>query len=53
MCVGFTNLSPGAGVVRADETKTAAPQVVPAETYNAVTKIYFTNIAVDRGHSKK
>ena len=37
---------PGAGVVRANETKTAAPQVVPAQTYNAVTKIYFTNIAV-------
>ena len=52
MCVGLTNLSPGAGAVRADDTKTAAPQVVLAETYNAVTKIHFTNIAVHKGSHK-
>ena len=49
MCVGLTNISPGAGAVQADETKTAAPQVVLAETYNAVTRIYFTNIAGAQG----
>jgi hypothetical protein len=52
MCVGLTNLSPAAGVVRADETKTIAPQVVLAETYNAVTRIYFHNIAVHKGSHK-
>ena len=51
MCVGLTNLSPGAGAVQADETKTAAPQVVLAETYNAVTRIYFTNIAVHKART--
>ena len=52
MYVGLTNISPGAGAVQADETKTAAPQVVLAETYNAVTRIYFTNIAVHKGSHK-
>ncbi len=40
---------PGAGAVQAEE---AAPQVVLAETYNAVTKIHFTNIAVHKGSHK-
>jgi hypothetical protein len=44
ICVGLPNLSPAA-----DETKNAAPQVVLAETYNAVTKVYFTNIAAHKG----
>jgi hypothetical protein len=49
MCVGLADLSPGAGAVQADKTKTAAPRVVLGETYNAVTRIYFTNIAVHKG----
>jgi hypothetical protein len=52
MWVGLTNLSPGVGAVRADDTKTAAPQVVLAETYNAVTRMHFTNIAVHKGSHK-
>ncbi len=52
ICVGLTNLSPGKGAAEAEETKKAAPQVVLAETYNAVTKIYFTNIAVHKGSHK-
>jgi len=52
MWVGLTNLSPGAGAVRADDTKAAAPQVVLAETYNAVTRMHFTNIAVHKGSHK-
>ena len=50
ICIGLTNLSPGA--VSAQEAKMAAPQVVLAETYNAVTRIYFTNIAVHKGSHK-
>jgi len=52
ICVGLTKLSPGKGAAEAEETKKAAPQVVLAETYNAVTKIYFTNIAVHKGSHK-
>jgi hypothetical protein len=43
ICIGLTNLSPNAA--HADEAKAMAPQVVLAETYNAVTRIYFTNRA--------
>jgi|SRR5262252_2240912 len=50
ICIGLTNLS--LGVVSAQEATTAAPQVVLAETYNAVTRIYFTNIAVHKGSHK-
>ena len=49
MCMGLTNLSPSAISAHAEETKAAAPQVVLTETYNAVTRIYFTNTAVHKG----
>jgi hypothetical protein len=52
MCIGLTNLSPSAISAYADEAKAAAPQVVLAETYNAVTRIYFTNTAVHKGSHK-
>jgi hypothetical protein len=50
--VGRTIPSPGAGAVHADETKKAAPRVVLAETYNAVTRIHFTNTTVHKGSHK-
>jgi hypothetical protein len=52
ICIGLTNLSADAVGAQAEEAKMAAPQVVLAETYNAVTKIYFTNIAVHKGSHK-
>jgi hypothetical protein len=33
----------------AEEPKQAAPQVVLADTYNAVTRVHFTNVAVHKG----
>ena len=51
VCIGVTNLSLGTVGAQAEEAKTAAPQVVLAETYNAVTRIYFTNPAVHKGSS--
>jgi len=38
--------------VAADEPKTATPQVVLADTYNAVTRVYFNNTAVHKGSHK-
>jgi hypothetical protein len=52
MCIGLTYPSPRAVTAQGEEVKTAAPQVVLAETYNAVTGIYFTNIAVHKGSHK-
>src|SRR6516162_3145353 len=52
ICIGLTSLFLGAVSAQAEEAKLAAPQVVPAETYNAVTRIYFTNIAVHKGSHK-
>ena len=52
ICIGLANLSSGALNAQAEEAKMAAPQVVLAETYNAVTSIYFTNIAVHKGAHK-
>ena len=52
MCIGLTNLSPCATSARAEEPKATAPQVVLTETYNAVTRIYFTNTAVHKGSHK-
>jgi hypothetical protein len=52
MCIGLTNLSPCAISAHAEEMKTTAPQVVLTETYNAVTRIYFTNTAVHKGSHK-
>jgi hypothetical protein len=50
--VGLTNHFLGTVGAQADEPKTAALQVVLAETYNAVSKIYFTNVAVHKGSHK-
>jgi hypothetical protein len=52
MCIGLTNLFLGAISAYAEETKATAPQVVLAETYNAVTSVYFTNTAVHKGSHK-
>src|SRR5215469_16617312 len=52
MCIDFTNLSSSAHRAYAEVTKATAPQVVMAETYNAVTRIYFTNTAVHKGSHK-
>jgi hypothetical protein len=52
MCIGLTILSPSAICAYAEEAKATAPQVVLAETYNAVTRIYFTNTAVHKGSHK-
>jgi hypothetical protein len=52
VCVSLTHLSPRAIGAQAEEAKPAAPDVVLSETYNAVTGIYFTNIAVHKGSHK-
>jgi hypothetical protein len=52
MCIGLTSLSFRAISACAEEAKATAPQVVLAETYNAVTRIYFTNTAVHKGSHK-
>jgi hypothetical protein len=52
MCVSVTHLSLGAVSAQAEEMKPTAPQVVLSETYNAVTGVYFTNIAVHKGSHK-
>jgi hypothetical protein len=49
MCIGLTYLSPSAMSAYAEEAKVTAPQVVLANTYNAVTRIYFTNTASHKG----
>ena len=52
VCVSLTYLSLGAVSTQTEETKPATPQVVLGETYNAVTGVYFTNIAVHKGSHK-
>ena len=52
ICIGLTNLCPTAISAYAEEAKASAPRVVLAETYNAVTRIYFTNTAVHKGSHK-
>ena len=52
MCIGLTSLFPSVISAYAEEAKATAPQVVLAETYNAVTRIYFTNTAVHKGSHK-
>jgi hypothetical protein len=52
ICIGLSNRSPDAVSAQAEEAKMAAPQVMLAETYNAVTGVYFTNIAVHKGSHK-
>jgi hypothetical protein len=50
--MGLANLSLSAAGAHAQETKAAAPQVVLTETYNAITRVYFTNTAVHKGSHK-
>ena len=52
ICVSLTHLSLRAVNAQAEEAKPAAPQVILSETYNAVTGIYFINIAVHKGSHK-
>jgi hypothetical protein len=52
ICIGLTNLSPDAVSAQSEQAKMAAPQVMLAETYNAVIGVYFTNIAVHKGSHK-
>ena len=52
MCIGLIDLSSSAMSAYAEEAKATAPQVVLAETYNAVARIYFTNTAVHKGSHK-
>jgi hypothetical protein len=47
--ITLTNLSHGSAAGQAEKTKGAAPRVVLADTYNAVTRIHFTNVAVHKG----
>jgi hypothetical protein len=48
----ITDLSSSAISAYAEEAIATAPQLVPAKTYNAVTRIYFTNTAVHKGSHK-
>ena len=52
MCISLNNLSSSAVGAHAEGAKATAPQVVLAETYNAVTRIYFKNTAVHKGSHK-
>jgi hypothetical protein len=52
LCIGLTNLCSTAISTYAEEAKATVPQVVLAETYNAVTRIYFTNTTVHKGSHK-
>src|SRR6516225_11408006 len=52
MYIGLTSLSPRAISAHAEGSKATAPRVVLTETYNAVTRIYFTNTAVHKGSHK-
>ena len=52
MCIGLIDLSSSAISAYAEEAKATAPQVVLAETYNAVARVYFTNTAVHKGSHK-
>ena len=44
---------PNRRAVQAQESKPASPRVVLAETYNAVTRIHFTNVSVHKGSPKR
>jgi hypothetical protein len=53
ICIGLAILCSSVVSARADdEAKASAAQVVLAETYNAVTRIYFSNTAVHKGSHK-
>jgi len=52
ICIGVIGPCARTVAVAADEPKTATPQVVLADTYNAVTRVYFNNTAVHKGSHK-
>ena len=52
ICIGVIDPSSRTVAVAADNAKTATPQVVLADTYNAVTRVYFNNTAVHKGSHK-
>ena len=52
VCIGVIGPCARTVAVAADEPKTATPQVVLADTYNAVTRVYFNNTAVHKGSHK-
>jgi hypothetical protein len=47
--VALTPIVRDGEAVQAKEAKKAGPRVVLADTYNAVTKVHFTNVAVHKG----
>jgi hypothetical protein len=47
--VALTNIVRNGDALQAKEAKKAAPRVVLADTYNAVTRVHFTNVAVHKG----
>ena len=50
--IGVIDLCSRTAAIAADDAKTATPQVVLADTYNAVTRVYFNNTAVHKGSHK-
>ena len=52
MCIGLPILCSVPAGAQAEEPKPTGPQIVLPETYNAVTRIYFTNSAVHKGSPK-
>src|SRR5215813_5841462 len=50
--IGVIDLCSRTAAIAADDAKTAMPQVVLADTYNAVTRVYFNNTAVHKGSHK-
>jgi hypothetical protein len=47
--VALTNIGRDGQAVQAREAKKSGPRVVLADTYNAVTRVHFTNVAVHKG----
>ena len=53
VCIGVIGPCARTVAVAADEPKTATPQVVLADTYNAVTRVYFNNTAVTKARTSR
>jgi len=51
ICIGVIDFCPRTAAIAADDPKTT-PQVVLADTYNAVTRVYFNNTAAHKGSHK-
>jgi hypothetical protein len=52
ICIGVIGPCARTVAVAADEPKAATPQVALADTYNAVTRVYFNNTAAHKGSHK-